>query len=74
MWARRTLQVRALLNRGHQADEAMAMPESDDNDLGNIDPELLASVAPKLPVDWMIIGAVTLIAVLCGVALYIIYT
>ncbi len=44
---------------------------SEADELANIDPELLASAQPKLPVDWLILGGVALAAVGAAILLYL---
>ena len=54
--------------------EPIAMPgEADDDDeLSTIDPELLQSPRPRLPMDWLVIGGVTVLAAGSAIALYVV--
>lgn len=51
------------------ADPQSAEPE---DDMANIDPELLQDARPKLPVDYIVIGGVTLVALVAAVIMYVI--
>ena len=55
---------------GQAAGEGVAMPPSEEDELANIDPELLATVGSKLPMDWIIIGFVVVVALTCAAAVY----
>ena len=43
-----------------------------DDEMANIDPELLMDARPKLPVDYLVIGGVTLVGIIAAIILYVI--
>ena len=54
--------------------EPIGMPDesSQEDELSTIDPDLLQSPRPKLPVDWLVIGGVSILAAGSAIALYVV--